>query len=391
MKIKSFMLALIITGGTVTAFAQKSELSSAKSNYDKYAALKQVGSTSIGSSNLKTAREAIDKAVVHEKTMNDPSAWTYKALIYTDLAVADTIPATSQPFFNEASAALIKAKELDKAGANKKQFDNLNDIFSQYHMNTGVRAYQASKFKDAYTAFNNSLTYRPGDTTVTYYAGLSAINANDYKSAIKSYEQLLKTNFSTNNKVYLDLSKIYAMEKDTAAAIRVASEGATKFSNDPELATQEIELNLLTGKQKSIIGKITAQSEKQPKNKLYPFYLGIAYASANNPDKAEESYKKAIAIDPEFTDATLNLGGVILNKGIDLYNAASKLPQTKQKEYDGMIKKAMAEFDRALPYLEKATTLNPKSRMGWENLKTFYLVKRNDAKVAEITKVINGL
>lgn len=391
MKIKSFMLALIVTGGTVTAFAQKSELNNAKSNYDKFVALKQVGSVAFGSANLKTAKASIDKAVTHAKTMNDPAAWTYKALIYADMAVMDTISATSQPIFNEAVSALEKAKSLDKDGANKQQLDNVTASFAQYHLNTGVKAYQASKFKDALEAFNHSLIYRPGDTTIMYYAGLSAVNSKDYKAAIKSYQELVKSNFSGNNRVYLDLSKLYAMEKDTAAAIRVASEGVSKFSNDSELATQEIELHLLTGKQKDIIGKISAQSEKEPNNKIYPFYLGIAYASSNNPDKAEEAYKKAITIDPSFMDATLNLGGLILNKGIDIYNVANKLPQTKQKEYEAMLKKAMVEFDRAFPYLEKATALNPKSRMAWENLKTYYLVKRNEAKASEITTLINSL
>ena len=92
-----------------------------------------------------------------------------------------------------------------------------------------------------------------------------------------------------------------------------------------------------------------------------------------------------------FTCRRINLGGLILNKGIDIYNTANKLPQSEQKKYDEMLKKAMSEFDRAFPHLQKATELNPKSRMAWENLKTYYLVKRNEAKVTEITKTINSL
>src|SRR5690606_15680364 len=107
--------------------------------------------------------------------------------------------------------------------------------------------------------------------------------------------------------------------------------------------------------------------------------------------KAEEAYKKAVAIDPEFADATLNLGGLILNNGIELYNTANKLPQNKQKEYDAMMKKAQAEFDRALPYLQKATELSPKSAMAWENLRAYYQAKRNQAKVDEINKTLKSL
>lgn len=390
MNIKSLILALVMTGTSVVAFAQKGELNSAKSSYDKYTVLKGA-SSGIASGNLKSAKEAIDKAAAHEKTKDNPETWTYKALIYADLALLDSVPTTSTPLLNEATAALQKAVSLDKAGENKANIDEVNKLLAQYHMNAGVRAYQAQNFKDALKGFNNSLSYRPGDTTLTYYAGISAINAQDYPAAIKAYQELVKTNFSNNKQIYLDLSRIYAMQKDTTAAIKAAAEGSAKFPEDADLARQEIELSLLSGKQKETIGRITAQAEKEPKNRLYPFYLGVAYATLNDNDKAEEWYKKAIAIDANYAEANLNLGGLILNKGIELYNAANKLPQSKQKEYDSMMKKANTEFDRALPYLQKATELSPKSRMAWENLRAYYQAKRNPTKVAEINKTIQTL
>jgi tetratricopeptide (TPR) repeat protein len=390
MNIKSLILAWVITGTSVFAFAQKGELNSAKSNYDKYTVLKSA-TPAVAVTSLQSAKQSIDKAAQHEKTMNDPATWTYKALIYADLALLDSVPATSAPLLKEATSALEKAVSLDKAGANKDNLEEVNKLFAQYHLNAGVRAYQAKNFKEALKGFNASLGYRPGDTTITYYAGLSAINAQDYAAAIKAYQELVKTNFSNNNQIYLDLSRIYALQKDTAGAVRVAAEGSAKFPNDAELARQEIELSLLSGKQKETIGRITAQAEKEPKNKLYPFYLGVAYATMNDSEKAEEWYKKSIAIDPNYAEATLNLGGVILNKGIELYNGANKLPQSKQKEYETMMKKANAEFDRALPYLQKATELSPKSRMAWENLRAYYQAKRNTAKVAEINKTLQTL
>lgn len=391
MKIKSFILAIAFAGTSLMAFAQKGEVSSAKSNYDKFAQLKEANSTALGIANLNTAKTSIDKAVANEKTMNDASAWAYKALIYTDLAILDTVPASSKPVFDQALSALSKAKELDKAGANKALFDRANALMAQYELNAGVKAYQANKFEDAYNSFNNSLNYRPGDTTITYYAGISAINAKNYKAGIEKYEALTKTNFSNNPQIYLDLSRLYTAEKDTAAAIRVAGEGSKKYPSNAALATQEIELSLMSGKQTEVLSKITEQEAKDPKNKMLPFYLGIAYSAAKQDDKAMEAYKRALTIDPNYVDANVNLGGLHLNKGITLYNAANKLPQSKQKEYDGMIKQALAEFEAAFPYLKKAAELDPKSRLALDNLKTYYIIKKNQAKVDELTKQINAL
>ncbi|NEU07057.1 tetratricopeptide repeat protein [Flavihumibacter sp. R14] len=391
MKIKSFILALTFMSTSVFVFAQKGEVSSAKSNYEKYAQLRDANSAALGLTNLKNAKTSIDKAVVNEKTANDPTAWTYKALIYSDLALLDSVPTTSQPVMTEATSALSKAKELDKSGANKADLDKVTANIAQYSINTGVKAYQAGKFEDAYSAFNSSLTHRPGDTTITYYAGLSAINAKNYKAGIEKYESLVKSNFSSNNQVYLDLSRLYIMQGDTAKAIKAASEGSAKFPNDAALATQEIELSLMAGKQTEVISKIEAQAQKEPKNKLLPFYLGIAYSASNNTDKAVAAYKQALAIDPEFADANVNLGGIYLNNGIELYNTANKLPQNKQKEYDEMMKKANAQFDTAFPYLQKAVAVNPKSKLALDNLKTYYIIKKNQAKVDELTKQINAL
>lgn len=391
MKIKSFILAAVFSATSLMAFAQKGEIASAKSNYEKFVSLKEANSLMLGLPNIKTAKTSIDKAVVNEKTAADPTAWTYKAMIYGELALLDTVPATSKPLFDEALSAHKKAVELDNAGLNKANLDNVfAAVFSQYELNQGVKAYQANNFEGAYNSFNNALSYRPGDTTITYYTGLSAINAKNYKAGIANYEQLIKTDFSANKSIYLDLSRLYSIEGDTAKAILRASEGATKF-NDSQLATLEIELSLMSGKEKEVITKISEQAQKNPENKTYPYYLGIAYSTIGDNKKAQESYTKAVEIDPSFSDAYINLGGVILNMGINILNEANKLPQNKQKEYDEMVKLANLEFDRALPYLEKATSLDPKSRLALDNLKTYYIVKRNQAKVDEITAKIQEL
>ncbi|MFZ4102832.1 MAG: tetratricopeptide repeat protein [Sphingobacterium thalpophilum] len=391
MKIKSFILAAVFSASTLMVFAQKGEVTSARTNYEKFLGLKDANSMLLALPNIKAAKTSIDKAVVHAKTLEDPAAWTYKALIYGELALLDSVPETSKPLIEEAKAAHKKASELDKAGENKANLENLyGSVFSQYELNQGVKAYQTNEFANAYTAFNNALSFRPGDTTITYYAGLSAINAKNYKAGIQSYESLIKTNFSANSQIYLDLSRLYTMEGDTARAIAVASEGATKF-NDANLATQEIELSLMSGKQKEVIARISEQAQKDPKNKLYPYYLGIAYSTIGESSKAEEAYLTALKIDPNFADASTNIGGIILNKGINLFNKANQLPQNQQKEYEAMIKIGELELEKALPYLIKSNELDPKSRIALENLKTYYIIKRNQEKVTEISAKLENL
>lgn len=391
MKAKHLITGFILTVTAQLAFAQRGELANAKSSYEKYAELKQFNAKGLGSNDLQNAKASIDKAAAHEKTSGDASTWVYKALIYADLAFIDSVAAQTEPLIREAVDALKKGVELDKAGTNKANIDRAGALIAGYELNQGIQSYRSSRYDDAYVAFSKALSYKQGDTTLTYYSGLAAVNAKNYKAAIQSYEQLVKTNFSSNKRIYLDLSRMYAIEKDTTSAIRVASEGAAKYGNDVDLTTQEIELSLMSGKQKEVIAKIIDQAQKNPQNKLYPFYLGIAYSAINDFVKAEEAYKNAIALDPNYANAYLNIGGLLLNRGIDTYNAANKLPQNKQKEYDEMIKKAFSQFDIAQPYLQKAADLDPSSRLALENLKKYYIIKKNKEKVDEISEKLNKL
>ena len=387
---KSLVFAFALLGCAYSASAQKGELNTAKTSYEKFITLKDAGSLVLAMPSITVAKASIDKAAVNEKTAVDVSTWVYKAMIYAELALLDTVSVSAEQTLVIAKDDLKKAIDLGAAAQNAVNIERINNLFAQFELNIGVRAFQTQKFSQAYEAFEKSLIYKPSDTTLTYYAGLSAINAQNYKAAIKKYGELVKLEYSANKLIALDLSKLYALDKDTVNAIAVASTYATKF-NDQALATQEIELSLMSGKQKQIIERILAQIALDPKNKLEHFYLGIAYDALKEYKKAEDAYKKAIELDANYFDATLNLGSGILNNGIDLYNKANTLPANKQKEYDTAMKTSQAEFDRSFPYLDKAVQIDPKSLNALQNLKTYYVIKKNAAKVAELSKQISAL
>ncbi len=387
---KSLVFAFALLGFAYSASAQKGELSTAKINYEKFITLKDAGSAVLAAPSLTIAKSAIDKASANEKTAVDASTWFYKVLIYANLAISETDLVLSESLIQTAKEAFNKAVELDTEKKNTDLFASTNDILAQFQLNKGVKAFQIQDFKQAYEAFDLSLTYRPADTILTYYAGLAAINAQDYPAAIKKYSDLVKTSYSANKEIALDLSRLYVMQKDTANAILIASTYASKF-NDSKLATQEIELSLMSGKQKEVISRINDQILKDPTNKMQYFYLGIAYDALKDVKNAEISYKKALEIDPKYQDAALNLGTNYLNAGIDFYNKANLLPGSKQKEYDLGMKNANVEFDRAFPYLKLSFDLNPKSESVLQNLKTYYMLKKNQAKVDEMTSLLKQL
>ncbi|MBC7914514.1 MAG: tetratricopeptide repeat protein [Pyrinomonadaceae bacterium] len=394
MKFKSLIFGLLITGISLSVSAQKSAVIEAKENLDKYIQMSRTA-PKLAAPYQKTAKEAIDKAIVHEKTQSDPELWGMRLLLYSEMAFNDST-SNSAKHSKEAYTALAKVKELDPQADTKPNVQKAKLALYQNQLLKGKKQLDKKSYGNAYKEFNAGLQVMPADTLLNYFAGVSAQNNKDYKSAIKNYSDLLSTNFSYLVDVYTNLGESYAANKDTATAIKIFSEGSAKFPKS-NLASREIELSINSGRFKEITGKIEAQTLANPTNKFYPFYLGLAFTNLNEIPKAEEAYKKAIAIDPNFLEAYLNLGIIIMNNGIDTYNDANKkfggktLNAAQLAQYNAIKKKATADFEKALPYLTKATEINPKSAMALSSLRTYYKAKSNTAKVAEIDAKLKAL
>lgn len=430
MKIKLLMIGLL---GLVSAttFAQKGQLNDAQSDYEKFESLRgQKAAVIVASANasINSAKTEIDKAAANEKTSGLPLTFALKGAIYSSLAVQDTVPATSEVSFSTAVDAIKKAQELDTKGENKKMIDGANLNLAQYKLTAGVKEYQNKDYEKAYKSFDFYRTVLPDDTNAIYYTALAAANQGNkdpkyYPIAISNYNKLVTTKYSGNAKVYLDLSSLYLISKDTTGALKAAEEGVTKYPSSNDLRKREIEIALQSGKQSDILGKIQAAIANDPKNKTLYYYEALTYSQLGDADDAKsakatddaskntlhqsaldnyskgaDGYKKALEIDPDYFEANLNLGYVLIRPAIDMYNAANKLPANKEKEYQAAILKSNAQFDVAKPFLQKAVDLNPKSVDALTNLRSYYRgysdhahAAENASKATDLKKQIDAL
>jgi hypothetical protein len=435
MKIKLLMAGLLGLI-SVTAYAQKGALKDAQEGYDNYNVESSSAATKLSpalmaksATDINDAKTAIDKAAANEKTSALPQTFALKAAIYGALAVRDTVPATSAPLLATAEDALKKAKELDTKGENKKLIDAANISVAQYNSSLGVKEYQAGKYDLAYKAFDAYREALPDDTTAIYYSALAASNAGStdpkyYQYAITNYNTLLTTKYSGNAKIYNYLATLYMVNKDTANAIKIVSAGVAKYPSNAQLREQDIRISLQAGKGNEILGDIQSAITNDPKNKTLYYFQGLTYSrigdgaldkatktkdaaakaalnqtGLDNYAKAADSYKKAVAIDPDYFDANFNLGYALMKPAIDNFNLAANLPSNaSQKDYVALRTKADAQFDLALPYIQKAVSLDPKSVNALTNLWNYYRGKYdpanaadNKAKAADVKKQIDAL
>jgi len=429
MKIKVLMTTLLGVI-TISAFAQKGELSNAQSAYEKYDPLSRAN-FALAKPALMDAKTAIDKAAANAKTATMPQTYALKAAIYASLAAHEADAAAVASETSTAEEAIVKAKEADTKGEFKGLIDHASRELAQIQLDKGVKAYQAKSYDEAYNAFVAEQKLLPGDTTAMLYAGVSAANAKNYANAIDSYKKLLATDYKDKEKIYMDMPILYMLNKDTANAVKIASEATLKYPNNADLRKAEIETSLQAGQQGDLVTKIEAAIKADPNNKKLYYYAGLIYsqiaegsqkeiskmqkadkaaaakvkpgtkftpnpqiakleqARAENYAKAAGQYKKAVDMDPNYFEAVLNLGYVTMAPAIDMYNAAQFL--NDQKSYDAAMKKAADQFNLAKPYLLKSVELKPDSKDALTNLKSYYLGIKDTNNANDIQKKIDAL
>jgi Flp pilus assembly protein TadD len=295
-----------------------------------------------------------------------------------------------------------------------------------------VKSFQDKQYDDAYKFFQAAQKFIPEDTTAMLYAGISASNAKNYPAAIESYKQLINSPYSKKVQSYNDLTTLYLYSKDTTAALKAIGEAVTKYPANPDLRKREIEVNLQAGHSADLISKLEAAVKADPNNKTLYYYYGLTYSQiaevegndikklqkadtkaaaakpgskpAPNPqiakleqmrtdnyNKAAAQYQKALAIDPNYFEAVLNMGYVTIAPAIDIYNSAQQIPVSQAKAYNDAMAKATAGFDAAKPYVMKAVELNPQSLDALTNLKSYYLGKKDTENANAVQKKIDAL
>jgi len=372
--------------GSVT-FAQNSNLKKAASNIQKYDELRIAGTPQLGKTYINAAKTAVDAAVVHDKTKDSGEAWMYYALVYSNLAFAEKKAEHAE----KAKEGIAKAISLDKDKKLAANIDVAQQLLYNYHFTQGVASWDKKDFKGAYDAFNTALEYMPGDTTVTYYSGLAAIQSQDYKNGIDKYKQLIdKKDFSSHKVVMVDLPKLYLSMKDTASAIEYAAKAVAAYPNDQAAAVQNIELNLIVGNNEKVISNIESQIAKDAQNKNLYYYLGIAESANNNAEKALEAYKKAIELDPNYADANLNAGVVLMNQVRDELNAlnSSNVSNTVQT---AKLKELKEKLKPVEGFFSKVVEIEPKNTSALRGLKQYYDFVENEAKSKEIAEKLEAV
>lgn len=392
MKRTIILLTLLIAFSS--AFAQRGKVTTAQS-------LKDAGKLAEA---LEAIQEAADESNPKaEKSFSWPKTWEVRGEVFQAIGQskdANVKKLSSDPL-TESLNSYKKALELDPKGTNAKGIKIKLTLLTNDLTNQAVEAFQVEDYNKALLSFQQVLEIQeipvvkqdnPGavDTVIIFNAGLAAYNAENYKTAIGYYREAAKYGYN-GARTYSLIAASYQLMNDTLGALESLKEGFEKYPEDNGVLESMIQIYMdldKTDEAMKYLEMAIAQDDTKPR---YYFAQGALYEKMGNEQKAIETYKKTMEVDPEFFNAYYNLGALYYNKGVQQIEVAKDVPANENARYEAELKKADQWFELALPYMEKCHSLQPDDKMVLESLKNLYYRLKNMDKYNEILEKIEKL
>jgi tetratricopeptide (TPR) repeat protein len=233
------------------------------------------------------------------------------------------------------------------------------------------------------------------DTLIIYYTGLTANESKNYDDAITYFQKAADLKYKEPG-LYNNLYKAYLAKGDSTKAFNSLKQGFAAYPENVGILIEIINYYLITNESQAALEYLEKAKKNDPGNKSFYFADGTLYDKIGNMDKAVESYKKAIELDPNYFDAYFNLAVVYFNNAVKLTEVANS--ELDNKKY--LDKKTIAdeEFKKVIPHMEKAYEIAKASpdgatnmRSALETLKTLYYRLKMTDQLDRVNKLLQDL
>jgi len=337
------------------------------------------------------AKEAIDEAVKHEKTMNDAKAWMYRGEIYYNIATSEdsAVRALAPDAVDVSYESFAKAKQLDEKNTYEGElslyFLNLTNL---YYQKAGT-GFQNGDYDVAIEGFKKAFEISQVDdrfdTIAAFNIGMAGVLSNQPDVASEYLQKCVDVDFR-DPRVYMFYNRSVKQLGDTARALQIIRQGRDAFPGELSLLLEEAQLYLERGETEKLLASLQEAVAADPENANLYFLIGKSHDDLGDKVAAEESYKKAAELNPEFFEAFYNIGAIYVNKASELQAEANDLPLNEVDKYSELTEQANKELEKAVPYLEKSLELKPDDEPTLIALKEAYARLKMNDKLQELNK-----
>ena len=353
---------------------------------------------------------------------------------------SETLESNANLILNSKDSKLITQYHLllGQIAKSKKEFSKAFDNFILAEGNNSIKdilkselefllyeiqtyaneVYNSGNYKEA--SFNYSLAYKmsPDKVDLLYYAAVSSINANDYKTALSHYVKLKDLKYTgivtkyyatplengiekeiseveyslfkkskdyenvrqeDTKSVYPNIIKSIALLYDNLGmqekAIQAVEEARNENPNDVDLILTEANINFRLGNNERYSELVAKALEQDPTNATLYYNLGVVSSELGEKKDAENFYNKAIELDPKMQNAYLNLVSLILEEENEIVEQMNSLgtSRAENKKYDELKLKRESIYMDCVPILQKLIEIDSKNNIeAIQTLKNIY-------------------
>lgn len=417
---KQTIIALALLVGSFS-FAQKSEIRNAEKAIKK--------------SNFSEAKAAINDA---EPLIGDANDKT-KAQFYFLKGQAFYANGTgTDADMSTAIKSLDMVTEVE--GENGKYAKDVQEIKQEMinsFLTKANEALEKKNFAASSSGFEKAYRMSTKDTLYLYYAAATAVNGEDYDSALKYYEELKNLGYNGSETEYVAINKetneeeafpskslmdisvksgthvkpqtkqseskkaeivrnvalIYMNQGDNEKAIEAMKDARLANPDDASLIISEANMQLKMGNRDAFKSLIQEALVKDPNNPELLFNLGIVAAEGGEVDAAKGYYEKALKIKPDYTDVHNNMAVLILSQEQAIIEEMNALGSSAadNKKYDELKGQRSKLYEEAIPYLETTLKLRPTDLQAAKTLVNIYSALGETEKQKEMKAKVDAL
>ena len=278
--------------------------------------------------------------------------------------------------------------------------------------------YNSGNYKGAASSYNLAYKMSPNKTDLLYYAAVSSINGNEYKTALTYYEKLKELKYTgiitkyyatsvetgsekeiseveyslfqkskdyenvrqeDTKSVYPNIIKSIALLYDNLGmqdkAIQAVEEARSENPTDVDLILTEANINFRLGNNDRYSELVSEALIQDPTNATLYYNLGVVSSELGEKKDAENYYNKAIELDPKMQNAYLNLVSLILEQEGTIVEEMNSLgtSRAENKKYDELKLKRESIYMECVPILQKLIEIDSKSNIdAIQTLKNIY-------------------
>lgn len=263
-----------------------------------------------------------------------------------------------QPLLEKSFSALNEAIKLDGNGKSTKDIVAQLEALKLRYYNEAMSAYNLGDFKassydfeKAYEISANKLLDKI-DTAFVYYAGLTAFLSQQHDRSIEFFNKAISLDYDSAGDAYSYLAEAYKAKGNIEMAKDVLNKGFKKYPSTQSILVSLINTYLESNDDPQKILELIHQAQvNEPNNATLHYAEGNVWKNLTELDKAIESYKKSVEIDPNYYFGYFAIGAAYYDHAVELQaKAADEMDDAK---YETLLKDLEHNLEAAIEPFEK--------------------------------------